>query len=40
MSENVIHTGILDEFFTSDMEIEALKARLDVGKPGRDGKSV
>ena len=28
------------EFFSSEMSTEALKARLDVGKPGRDGKSV
>ncbi len=28
------------EFFTTDMVPDALKARLDIGKPGRDGKSV
>lgn len=28
------------EFFKSDMEPEVLKARLDIGKAGRDGKSV
>ena len=28
------------DFFTSDMTPEALKERLDVGQPGRDGKSV
>jgi len=28
------------DFFTSDMDPDALKARLGVGKPGRDGKSV
>lgn len=28
------------DFFTSDMEIETLKTRLDIGKPGRDGKPV
>ena len=28
------------DFFTSDMAMETLKTRLDVGKPGRDGKPV
>jgi hypothetical protein len=28
------------DFFTSDMAVETLKTRLDVGKPGRDGKPV
>ena len=28
------------EFFTGDMTPEDLKPRLDIGKPGRDGKSV
>ncbi|MGC9349544.1 MAG: hypothetical protein ACP5JG_15505 [Anaerolineae bacterium] len=29
-----------DEFFTSDMDIETLKVRLDIGKAGRDGLAV
>ena len=29
-----------DEFFTSDMDLETLKRRLDIGKAGRDGLAV
>ncbi len=29
-----------NDFFTSDMELATLRERLDIGKPGRDGKPV
>jgi len=39
----VLATGYLraaSEFFTGRIEMDALKERLDIGKPGRDGKPV
>lgn len=50
MSENITHTAVVDdglrlmqaasEFFTGRIEMEVLKERQHIGKPGCDGQPV